>query len=226
MSEVIFMTLVIAIILFLFQFISQKKSGGDIIEVDWTMKNLVHEGNPVLREVAKEVPVPLLEEDIEIMIKMLNLVKASQDPRLSKKHQLRPAICISAPQFGIAKRMIAVSFPNWDGSPDDYALFNPRIIEKSEEMVHLQLGESCISVQRKVKGLVPRHAKIKVEAMTIEHGIITFELKDHLAIIMQHEIDHLEGHMFYDLIDKDNPMCEPVGSNSLAPSKTTKRLPW
>ena len=87
----------------------------------------------------------------------------------------------------------------------EYGLINPKIVSHSEEKIALSTGEGCLSVDREVEGYVPRSARITVEGYNINGEKIRLRLREFLAIVFQHEIDHLDGIMFYDHIDKSSP---------------------
>ncbi|MBD8068466.1 peptide deformylase [Bacillus sp. PS06] len=176
-----------------------------------TMDDIVREGHPTLRKVAETVEVPT-NEDIRILKEMLEFVKNSQDPELAEKYSLRPGIGLAAPQINIPKRMIAIHLMDQNDKLYSYALFNPRIISHSVERSYLTHGEGCLSVDREVKGIVPRYARVKVKGMTVDGEEITIKLKGLPAIVFQHEIDHLNGIMFYDHIDKSDPFRIPDNS--------------
>ncbi len=74
---------------------------------------------------------------------------------------------------------------------------------------HLQGGEGCLSVDREVPGYVPRYTRITVKATSINGEEVKLRLKGLPAIVFQHEIDHLNGVMFYDHINKENPFAAP-----------------
>lgn len=174
-----------------------------------TMENIIREGHPTLRKVAEEVPLPASDHDKDTLSKMLEYVKNSQDPEISKKYGLRPGIGLAAPQINVAKRMIAIYAQDEKGVQHSYALFNPKIVSHSVEKSYLTSGEGCLSVDRAVPGIVPRYARIRVKATNIEGEKIDIRLKGMLAIVFQHEIDHLNGVMFYDHINSENPFQEP-----------------
>ena len=82
---------------------------------------------------------------------------------------------------------------------------NDFILESVKE-VYLSGGEGCLSVDDKHDGYVYRHNKIQVKAFnaqTQKEEIIT--ARGYEAIVLQHEIDHLNGILYYDHIDKKNP---------------------
>ncbi|MFT4415183.1 peptide deformylase [Fredinandcohnia humi] len=174
-----------------------------------TMEDIIREGHPTLRKVASEVPLLPSTEDIQTLQKMIDYVKNSQNPEIAEKYGLRPGVGLAAPQINIAKRMIAIHVTDEKDNLYSYALINPKIISHSVEKSYLTSGEGCLSVDRAVSGFVMRYARIKVKATTLEGEEITIKLKGLPAIVFQHEIDHLNGVMFYDHIDKDNPFTAP-----------------
>jgi peptide deformylase len=179
-----------------------------------TMDDVVREGHPSLRTVAEEVVLPS-EEDKNTLREMLAFVINSQDPILAEKYNLRPGIGIAAPQINISKRMIAIHLKDKDEKLYSYALFNPKIISHSVERSYLTHGEGCLSVDREVKGIVPRYARIKIKALSVEGDEVIIKLKGLPSIVFQHEIDHLNGIMFYDHIDKTDPYRIPENSISI-----------
>lgn len=174
------------------------------------MDSIVLDPNPVLRAKCEKVAFPLAQEDKETMEKMLQYVRDSKDPELVALYNLQPAVGIAAPQIGISKQMTAVSidFENEDGAIEvvEYALINPRIIAHSEAKVALDIGEGCLSIREAYEGYVPRHKRIRVRAYDLlQDKEVTIMASDYLAIVLQHEIDHLNGILFYDHINKENP---------------------
>ncbi|MCY8160950.1 peptide deformylase, partial [Bacillus licheniformis] len=109
----------------------------------------------------------------------------------------------------INKRMIAVHAESEDGTLYSYALFNPKIVSHSVQRCYLTSGEGCLSVDDSIPGYVPRYERIRVKGTTLEGENIDIRLKGYPAIVFQHEIDHLNGIMFYDHIDKENPLKQP-----------------
>lgn len=73
------------------------------------------------------------------------------------------------------------------------------------EKIYVDSGEGCLSVNRPVEGIVPRYARVTVEAYDMEGRKIHVRAREELAIAFQHELDHLNGIIFIDHIDKKNP---------------------
>ncbi|HET7629452.1 MAG TPA: peptide deformylase [Bacillales bacterium] len=177
-----------------------------------TMKDIIREGHPMLRQTAQEVTMPPTEEEKETLAEMLQFLKNSQDPEIAEKYELRPGIGLAAPQIAIGKRMIALHLTDENDKLYSYALFNPKMISHSVEKSYLEGGEGCLSVDRDVEGLVPRHARITVTGHDLHKGDVKLRLRGLPSIAFQHEIDHLNGIMFYDRIDKQNPNQAPENS--------------
>ncbi|MDD9147197.1 MULTISPECIES: peptide deformylase [unclassified Sporolactobacillus] len=174
-----------------------------------TMDDIIREGNPILRQTAKEVPLPATGDEKETLRKMLEFLKNSQNKETAEKFNLRAGIGLAAPQIAISKRMIALLLDDDHGKHYEYMLFNPKIISHSVENTYLEGGEGCLSVDREVPGFVPRHARVKVKAFDIDGKPLTLRLKGYPAIAIQHEIDHLNGILFFDRIDKSDPFKIP-----------------
>jgi peptide deformylase len=171
-----------------------------------TMEDIIREGHPSLRKVAEEVAMPPSEEDKEILGSLLEYVKNSQDPETAQKYGLRTGIGLAAPQIDVLKRMLAVHVTDLKGDLYSYALFNPKIVSHSVEKSYLTSGEGCLSVDRHVPGYVPRYARITLKGIDIDGNPVKVRLKGMPAIVFQHELDHLNGIMFYDHINNENPM--------------------
>lgn len=169
------------------------------------MKDIIRDGHPTLRKVAEEVALPASLEDKDILKSLLEYVINSQDPEIAEKYGLRPGIGLAAPQINVSKRMIAVHVKDEKDILHSYALFNPKIKSHSVEKTYLTSGEGCLSVDENIPGYVPRYARITIQGTTLEGTEVKLRLKGLLAIVFQHEIDHLNGIMFYDLINKEDP---------------------
>ena len=181
------------------------------------MEDIIREGDERLHQKALEVATPISDGDLELLNTMMEYIYNSVDPEFQKYH-LRPSVGLAAPQLGIMKRMIAISAIDEKGRQIDLALINPKIRSYSEELTYLEYGEGCLSVDREVKGLVMRHKKITFTALTIENGKViekTYRLKGYLAVVFQHEYDHLQGILFPERINKENPFYIPENATPI-----------
>ncbi len=174
-----------------------------------TKKQIIDDQNPRLREKSEDVILPLKKEDKQTLEDLLLYVRNSTDEELAKQYDLRPAVGIAAPQVGILKKMLAISFVDDKDKGVEYALVNPKIISHAQQKTYLKSGEGCLSVQDEHKGYVIRNARITVEAYDLlQDKNIRIRAKGYEAIVLQHEIDHLHGVLFYDHINKENPFLE------------------
>ena len=167
--------------------------------------DILDEKEKILRTVSKDVTFPLSKEDKETIDTMIQYLHDSQIDELSEKYDLRPGMGMSAIQLGIPKRYFVVVHEIEEGKFDNYVLINPKIISNSVEKIYVEEGEGCLSVNRPVEGIVPRYARVTMEAYDMEGRKINVRAREELAICFQHELDHLNGILFIDHIDKKNP---------------------
>ena len=110
----------------------------------------------------------------------------------------------AAPGIGLAAIQVGIdrSFLVYDISPGDEkrqlsVLINPRIVEKEGEI--MSENEGCLSVPD-YRADVKRYASIIVEGYDRNEKPVRIEAHDLHAIVLQHEIDHLQGTLFIDRI--------------------------
>ena len=170
------------------------------------MHDITRDGNPVLRQVAKPLTFPLADEYKELADEMMQYLINSQDPKIAEKHQLRAGVGLAAPQVGKSIQMAALLVPNDKGEIIFKEVFvNPKILSESVRKACLAEGEGCLSVDKDIEGYVPRPDKLKIHYYTVDGEEKTIRLKDYPAIVASHEIDHLNGIMFYDRINEKDP---------------------
>ena len=167
--------------------------------------DILDEKEKVLRQVSKEVTFPLTKEDQKTIDQIIKHLTYSQIPEYEKKYDLRPGMGLSFVQLGILKRIIVIVDEYAEGKFDNYVVVNPVIISNSTELIAADSGEGCLSVNREVEGHVPRYARVTVEGYDTEGNKIRVRAREELSIAFQHEIDHLNGILFYDRIDKNKP---------------------
>lgn len=169
-------------------------------------KDIVDEKNKILRTVSKEVDFPLSEKDKESIKLMIEYLTNSQIDKLAKKYNLRPGMGMAAIQLGIDKRyFVVVHEQEIKETFKTYIIINPKIVSSSLEMIYVEEGEGCLSVNREVNGIIPRHARVTVTGYDMDGNKIKVRAREELAIAFQHEIDHLNGILFTDRIDPKNP---------------------
>ena len=166
---------------------------------------ILDESNKILRKTSKEVTFPLDKETKKLINDALTYLEMSQIDEYATKYNLRPGMGLSFVQIGILKRIFVISEEIDDGKFKRYVVINPKIISKSEELIYVGEGEGCLSINREVEGIVPRCARITVEAYDENGEKFTIRVREDIAVAFQHEIDHLNGILFIDHIDKKNP---------------------
>lgn len=159
-----------------------------------------------LREISKEVPLPLSEKDEKTLKSLVDYLKLSQDEKYREKHpSVREGVGLASPQIGINKRMLVVMYKEGENEIL-HALVNPKITVSSVKKSYLASGEGCLSVDDYHPGKVYRSYRITVEAYDgLKKENVTIKAEGFEAIVLQHEIDHLNGILFYDRIDKNDP---------------------
>lgn len=168
-------------------------------------KDILDEKDKRLRLISKDVVFPLTEKDKKLIDTMITYLHDSQIEELAEKYDLRPGMGLAAIQLGVPKRYFVVVEEMEPGEFDTYVLINPKIISNSMEKIYVESGEGCLSVNRPVEGIVPRYARVTMEAYDLEGRKIHIRAREELAIVMQHELDHLNGIIFTDHIDPKNP---------------------
>ncbi len=166
---------------------------------------ILDEKDHLLRTTSKEVTFPLSKEDRENINDMITYLKMSQIEEYSEKYNLRAGMGLAYIQIGLPKRIFVIVEELDDGEFKDYIVINPRILTHSEEMIYVGEGEGCLSVNREVEGIVPRFARITVEAQDIDGNKYQIRVREDISVAFQHEIDHLNGILFVDKIDPKNP---------------------
>ena len=138
--------------------------------------------DPVLREPAKKVPL--------ISIRVLDLVDDMIDTMRASG-----GVGLAAPQVGVSLRVVVIEPPDAD---EVITLINPEIIKTKGERV---IDEGCLSVPG-FQGQVKRAVTVKVKARNIDGKEIRVSATDDLlAQALQHELDHLDGRLYIDLIE-------------------------
>ncbi len=108
-------------------------------------------------------------------------------------------IGLAASQVGILKRVIVydVSYIGEDGKKEGHILINPKITSRSKSMIEVE--EGCLSFPD-IYDNVLRHEKVTVEYIDIDGKKKKINARDIEAVVLQHEIDHLDGIVFLDRV--------------------------
>lgn len=148
---------------------------------------VLKEPNPILRQISKEVELPLSDEDKQTLNDLYAYVR---------EHNV-DCVGMAAPQFGISKRLIAYRYRDNDGRLIQGKLVNPKIITHTNKKQYHT--EGCMSVNGHRDKPVERYWGVTVTAYNaITDRYVTIVAYGYYAIILQHEIDHLDGILFTD----------------------------
>ncbi len=167
---------------------------------------ILDEKHKILHKVSENVTFPVSEEDRKLAYDTIKYLEMSQDEKIADKYNIRAGMGMAFVQLGKLKRIFVIANEREQkGTFDEYIIINPKITSSSEELIYVGEGEGCLSVNREVEGIVPRHARITVEYYDFEGVKKSIRVREDLAVAFQHEIDHLNGILFVDKIDKKNP---------------------
>lgn len=167
--------------------------------------NILTDKNKILREKSKEVTFPLSREDKDTINDIIKYLKYSQIEEYAEKYDIRPGMGLAFIQLGMPKRIFVVVHEKEDGEFENYVVINPKVVSHSKEMIYAGGGEGCLSVTVDIPGVIPRHARLTVKAYDVNGNEVMFRVREEVAVAFEHELDHLEGMLYYDKIDKKNP---------------------
>lgn len=160
--------------------------------------------NKTIRKISEEVKLPLSHEDKKIAEELIKYIKMADDP----KNKMRPGVGIAAVQLGYLKRMFYVRFTNENDEKVEELLINPILVSESQGYIALAEGEGCLSVEPRdhIDGLVHRKQKIIIKGYSyLQNKEVEILQEGFGAIVFQHELDHLDGHLYIDRINKKEP---------------------
>ena len=159
------------------------------------IRNIVKDGDPILKKRCR--PVEKFDKKLAVLLE--DMAETMYEAN---------GVGLAAPQVGMLRRVVVI-----DVGDGVIELVNPRIIANSTKKSYLENGEACLSVVPDVEGIVPRYARITVRAYNLlDDQVEDIRLSGYPAIVMQHEIDHLYGKLYYDHINKNNPWMEPLNA--------------
>lgn len=146
-----------------------------------------------------EYPDPILRKECaEISNIDQNIRKLVED--MSETMYEAPGVGLAAPQIGENIKLIVLD-PNagLEDEPSQFlSLINPVITACSGKV---DSEEGCLSIPG-IKETIKRHEKITVTALDLEGKDIKIDADGFLAIVLQHEIDHINGVLFIDHLSR------------------------
>ena len=141
--------------------------------------------NELLRQKANRL-INITSGDINIANQMMDtMIKA-------------PGVGLAANQVGVLKQIVTINFEDKENDKrSNYILFNPSIIEYSDDKVIME--EGCLSLPEQYAD-IERSKQIFLEYIDENQKTIKKEIDGYEARILQHEIDHLSGKLFVDYL--------------------------
>ena len=149
------------------------------------IRNIREDGDEILRKKSRKVEV--IDEKIKTLV----------DDMLETMYKYN-GVGLAAPQVGVLKRVVVIDIDD-DNGP--YVLINPEIIKEKGEQ---EVDEGCLSFPNQFAKVI-RPAEVTVKALDKDGKEFKLKAKDLLAQAISHEVDHLNGILFYDKIDKNKP---------------------
>lgn len=143
------------------------------------LRQIRTEGDPVLNKKCREVT--------EVTDRIQELI----DDMIETMYEAN-GVGLAAPQVGILKRIVVI-----DVGEGPIVMINPEIIETSGEQTG---SEGCLSVPGKA-GIVTRPNYVKARAFDENMEAYEIEGTELLARAICHETDHLDGHLYTELVE-------------------------
>ncbi len=158
-------------------------------------------GNPLLRQVAAPYsPKEILSPKVQALVEdMLETMRAES------------GVGLAAPQVGVSRQLTVIE----SGDPEEGAglvipttvLFNPVFTWMGEEQV--EGWEGCLSVDN-LRGKVWRSRAVRLEALDRKAKPVKIPAEGFLAVVLQHECDHLIGKLFLDRMRDLGSLTQPA----------------
>lgn len=170
------------------------------------VRNIVKDNTDLIRNKSIDVSFPLSKEDEELCEYLIEHLRISQDDEINEKYNLRPGVGIAACQVGVFKKIFAMLIKD-EKETIEYVFINPKIVSESVVEAFLAGGEGCLSVENDHEGYIYRKFFITIEAYDyLTKTKIRKKFRGYPAIVIQHEMDHFSGTLYYDHINKKNPL--------------------
>jgi peptide deformylase len=149
-----------------------------------TVRNILTYPDKFLRQTAK--PVTVFNDELQVLID--DMIETMYD---------EPGVGLAAVQIGSDLSVIVYDVTQTEGERRAEALVNPKIVFREGSV--LSENEGCLSVPD-FRSDVKRDAHIHVEGLDRHGNPVNIDTDEFLAIVLQHEIDHLNGILFIDRI--------------------------
>lgn len=156
-----------------------------VVPAEFERLYVTDESRPVVK-----IPAPVLRQVAAPVEKILNRHKVLAENMVRIMRDSR-GVGIAAPQVGVSERIVVVM-----PEKKPVVLVNPSITRREGSQVG---EEGCLSIPG-LYGDVERAESVEVEAWDIKGRPVAYEMKGYAAVIVQHELDHLDGVLFIDKV--------------------------
>jgi peptide deformylase len=138
------------------------------------------------------VPGEVLRQKTKKIKKIDSSLQKLIDDMIETMHDA-PGVGLAANQVGVSLRVCVIHVPG----EDVVTLVNPEIVRRSGTR---QCDEGCLSLPG-YKGNVPRSEKVVVKGLNRDGRPVRYHATDLFAEAIEHELDHLDGKLYFDLLD-------------------------
>jgi peptide deformylase len=146
-----------------------------------------------VREIVK-YPHEVLQGPAGKVEKIDDRIRALVDD-MAKTMYAAPGLGLAAPQIGVPLQVIVMDVtPQEETEKNLIALINPEIVGAEGEV---ESKEGCLSVAD-VTCEIRRYARVRVRGLSLEGKPVEMDIEGLLAIVVQHEVDHLRGRLIFD----------------------------
>ena len=140
-------------------------------------------------EILRQRAEPITEIDEEV-VKLVD--------HMAETMYSAPGIGLAATQVGVAKQLLVADIAPRRPESELIVLINPEIVAAEGEVI---IEEGCLSVPE-YQAEVKRHERVTVRGLNLKGEEVEIEAEGLLAVVLQHEIDHLNGMLFIDRLSK------------------------
>lgn len=149
--------------------------------------------NKILRTICEPIKQSEWKQYVKLGKEMVSYIKNPD----------HAGVGLAAPQIGITKRIMVVSLlRDWDDENfSTIMMLNPEIVEASNETI-CDIEEWCLSLPKSKKWYVARHKDIKLSYYDEKQKQKVIRLSWLTSVIVQHELDHLNGELYIDKLEK------------------------
>src|SRR5712691_6000016 len=157
-----------------------------------------------------KVPDPVLRQKTRKIKKIDGAIQKLIDDMIETMHDA-PGVGLAANQVGLALRICVIHVPG----EDLVTLINPEIVRRSGAR---EVDEGCLSLPG-YKGNIQRSEKVVVKGLNRDGRPIRFHATDLFAEAIEHEVDHLNGILYFDYLESIDKLA-PLAADEDEESET------